>query len=376
MVKSIHKPALLKESIDLLNVTSGTYVDCTLGGGGHALEIGRRLKAEGGKVIGFDVDGEAIERFEQLLRDKGWKEQGKLFKKAKVEIGLVRENFAELKKGLKGFGISKVQGIVADLGVSSDQLDDASRGFSYMEDGPLDMRMDRNLKVTASDLVNGLYEKELTRLFKESDERYAKRIAKAIVNARRVGPIKTTLHLKQIIQKALPFEQEGRGFRHTSKKGGRIKDNRLKVCQSLRRTNPPKYRGAGQRRGSAYWKKPAMRVFQALRIAVNSELSSLQHLLPQALDALAAGPFDNLRLRSGRKLRVSSSTSLSEKGGRFVIISFHSGEDRIVKKFFKEQERLGKIEILTKKPIRPSSREIEENLRARSAKLRAYEKLK
>jgi 16S rRNA (cytosine1402-N4)-methyltransferase len=335
---SLHKSVLLKESIELLDVVKGTYVDATLGGGGHTLEIGRRLKAQGGKVISFDVDEEAIERFGKLLKQKGWNRKGKFFTKGGVEIGLVRENFANLTKELERLEISKVNGIIADLGMSSDQLEDASRGFSYLKDGPLDMRMDKSLKVTASDLVNGLYEKELIRLFQKSDERYARRIAKAIVSARKGRPIKTTLHLKQIIQKALPFEQEGRKHRSTSKMSGMIKVNRPSVCQSLRRNS------------KAYWKKPAMRVFQALRIAVNSELSSLQILLPQALEALAAGSC-------------------------FVVITFHSGEDRIVKNFFREQERLERIEILTKKPVVPSEKELKVNLRARSAKLRAFKKI-
>lgn len=360
MVKSIHKPVLLQESIDLLNVTSGTYVDCTLGGGGHSLEISSKLAARGGKVIGFDLDLEAIDRFEKLLKKEGWKKQGKLFQKGKVEIGLVRGNFSELKAGLESIGVSKVNGIIVDLGLSSDQIEDASRGFSYMKDCPLDMRMDRKLSVTAADLVNGLYESELIKLFKESDEKFAKRIAKAIVYSRKLRPIKTTLHLKQIIQKALPssqrwglrqaslpfpnigkarlpFEQEGRNYHQSDSLGGKTDDNKQASCQLLRREN------------KAYWIKPAMRVFQALRIAVNSELSSLHHLLPQALEALAAD-------------------------SRFVIISYHSGEDRIVKNFFKEHERLSKIEILTKKPIRPSQEEIENNIRARSAKLRAFKK--
>jgi 16S rRNA (cytosine1402-N4)-methyltransferase len=322
---SIHKPVLLKKSIELLNVKSGIYVDCTLGGGGHTLKIKEelRIKNEKGKIVCFDVDKEAIKRFEEYLVKNSWSKINSSFKKNKVEIILVNKNFEKLEETLVKLKIKRVDGIIADLGVSSDQLEDTKRGFSYSEDAPLDMRMDKRLEVKASDLVNGLYEKELANLFKGQDEVFAKRIARAIVEERTKKPIKTTLHLVNIIKEALPRK-------------GKIYANKGTFRQLSRRKEP-------------YWKKPVMRVFQALRIQVNSELSSLQNLLPQAFEALATG-------------------------SRFVIISFHSGEDRIVKSFFKEKERLGEAKILTKKPVRPSASEVRENSRARSARLRALEK--
>jgi 16S rRNA (cytosine1402-N4)-methyltransferase len=187
-------------------------------------------------------------------------------------------------------------------------------------DSPLDMRLDNRLNVTAADLVNGLYEKELVSLFRKSDERYAKRIAEAIIKERDEKPIKTTLHLVQTIKKALPLPYKGKQTAHKSIVG-------------------------------TYWQKPVMRVFQSLRIAVNSELSSLQHMLPQVVDTLAPGSL-------------------------FVIISFHSGEDRIIKHFFKKKESEGEIERVMKKPYRPGLEEIKSNPNARSAKLRAIRKIK
>lgn len=327
MFKSIHKPVLLKESIEFLDVKSGIYVDCTLGGGGHALEIVKKFQKSKGTVIGFDTDNEAIKTFESYLLKNSWDKTGSFFKKGKVKIVLINENFEKLIIKLNELKVDKVDGIVVDLGISSDQIEDSIRGFSYMKEGPLDMRMDKRLNVTAADLVNGLYKKELMNLFWEQDERHAKSIAQRIVEERKKRPIKTTLHLVKIIKKALPFKKEGRNNI----------SNKAKNCQL-------------SRQGRIYWIKPAMRVFQALRIAVNSELSSLRKMLPQALDTLAAGK-------------------------NIVIISFHSGEDRIVKRFFKEQSGLGKVKILTKRPVSPSSKEIYKNSRARSAKLRAFKKL-
>ncbi|MBU0975709.1 16S rRNA (cytosine(1402)-N(4))-methyltransferase RsmH, partial [Patescibacteria group bacterium] len=285
MVGSVHKPVLLKESLGLLKVKEGTYVDCTLGGGGYARSIISKLLALGGKIknsklICLDVDQEAVERFENWLEENDWQKATGVYKKDGITVILRNENFVKLKEVLDELGISEIHGIVADLGVSSDQLDGTQRGFSYSKEGPLDMRMDRRLGVTAEDLVNGLYENELSRIFEEQDERYAKRIARAIVYERAKRKVSSTKHLIQIIKNALPFK--------------------LKV----RKASKPSV--------GAYWTKPAMRVFQALRIAVNSELSSLQKMLPQALEALSAG---------------------KSSKGRCVIVTFHSGEDRIVKRF-------------------------------------------
>jgi len=321
--KSIHKSVLLKESIDFLNIKpNGIYVDCTLGGGGHTLEIVKRLKDKG-KVICFDIDKESINRFDKYLVKDNWNKDKEKYFKNNVEIILINKNFENIKEYLNQLNLMSVNGVIVDLGVSSDQLENKKRGFSYTKDGPLDMRMDLNLKVKAEDLINGLYEKELEKLFKEQDEKYAKRIAKAIIYERKKQYIDTTLHLVKIIKYAIPKVRFGRHYR----------SNNTDV--------------------SYYWIKPVMRVFQALRIAVNSELSSLRNMLPQALETLASGP----------------------TSGRLVVITFHSGEDRIVKKTFKEWENEGKVKILTKQLVRPDVDEIRNNLRARSAKLRCIEKL-
>lgn len=321
MEKTVHRSVLLQDSISFLNIKSGIYIDCTLGGGGYTLLVQKKLQEKGGgTIVAFDLDRESINRFKNLLSAEEWVQKGDgSFLKGKVEIILVHSNFSELAKELAHLQLKDILGIVADLGVSSDQIDNPERGFSYMHEGPLDMRMDERLGVKAQDLVNGLYENELKRLFWESDERFGARIAREIVEERSRSKITTTSHLIKIIRKALPY-----------KKGMSTLSNRSAV--------------------GTYWIKPAMRVFQALRIAVNSELSSLQVLLPQALETLKAG-------------------------GRFVVVTFHSGEDRIVKDFFKEKKRIGKIKVLTEKPILPGEEEIRENNRARSAKLRAFEKL-
>ncbi|MDD3647886.1 MAG: 16S rRNA (cytosine(1402)-N(4))-methyltransferase RsmH [Candidatus Dojkabacteria bacterium] len=331
MVGSVHKPVLLKESLELLNVKEGgIYIDCTLGGGGYAKGIISKLLAKGepasggksknSRLLCFDTDGEAIDRFKSWLLANNWKRSNDDFKKNGVEVILKNINFENLGEVLDELEIESVQGIVADLGVSSDQLDEAERGFSYSKEGPLDMRMDRRLGVTAEDLLVVLPEKELERIFKEQDERFAGRIARLISEERKRRKIQSTKHLIQIIKNALPFRK--------------------------------KVRKAGKPSVCAYWTKSAMRVFQALRIAVNSELSSLQKMLPQALEALSAD---------------------KTQGGRFVVVTFHSGEDRIVKNFIKENK--DKIRLLTDKYITPSDQEKDRNLRSRSAKLRAFEKL-
>ncbi len=319
MKKTIHESVLLKESVDSLEIKKeGIYVDCTLGGGGHTLEIAKRLGEKGGgRIVAFDVDQNAIKRFAKFLEEKGWIRRDNLFQKEKVEIVLLNKNFTELKAALKEIEIKKIDGLLADLGLSSDQLEDKARGFSYKEDGPLDMRMDKRLKVTAADLVNGLYKSELEKMFRENDEKFAKRIASALVRERYKKPIKTTQHLIQTIQKALPTRFGNAG-------------------------NKPSVR--------AYLQKPVMRVFQALRIRVNSELNSLHKMLPQALETLRAG-------------------------GKIVIISFHSGEDRIVKNFFKKSEKNGQLEIVTKSPMEPSDDEKKRNPRSSSAKMRIAKKM-
>lgn len=290
-----HRPVLLKEVIDYLKVEKGEkYIDATLGGGGHAEAI---LK-QGGRVLGIDCDPEALKAAKNHLvsacplGDKfSWR--------------LARGNFSHSKNIATKFGFSRVAGVLFDLGVSSYQLAKSTRGFSFEREGPLDMRADPNLKVTAADLVNSLNKGELHELFtKLGQEHYSRRLAEAICRARRLRPIQTTTRLVRIIDEALPRKRD-----------------RL---------------------------HPATRSFLALRIAVNDELNNLKEALPQAMELL-------------------------KPGGRLVVISFHSGEDRIAKRFFKEVEPR-KIKILTKKPIRPSVEEIKRNPHSRSAKLRAVEK--
>ena len=306
--KIFHIPVLLKEVLDGLRVQKGKkYIDATLGGGGHTFEILKR----GGKVLGTDIDEEAIEYVKLEVRSK----------KLKVRIGkdlvLVRGNFRDIGEIARRQGFEKVSGILFDLGVSLHQLTTAERGFSFLRDGPLDMRMDPSThstssgqagsglpSATAADLVNGLYKHELTNLFQRyGEEQLARKLAHAICRARKVKRITTTGELARIVE--------------TVKKSyGRM--------------------------------HPATQVFQAIRIAVNDELGSLEEALPQAIDLL-------------------------EMGGWIGVISFHSLEDRIVKNFFKEQ---GEYNMVTKKPIIADKKEMRENPRARSAKLRIYGKEK
>lgn len=284
-----HTPVLLQEVIKGLNVQPGKkYIDATLGGGGHAFEILKR----GGKVLGIDVDEEAIEYVKSRIQSANWRIRiGK-------DVVLIRGNFRDVSEIAKEHGFDSVAGVLFDLGVSSHQLKTQERGFSFQEDAPLDMRMDKTLTIKASDLVNGLYENELARLFEKlGEEKWALGIARAICRARALRRIETTGELAQIIES--------------------VKKAKARV-------------------------HPATKVFQALRIAVNDELGSLEKALPQALE-------------------------LIENRGRIAVISFHSLEDRIVKHFFGKH-------ALTKKPIVATNEEITQNPRARSAKLRVYEK--
>ncbi len=292
-----HTPVLLKEVISFLAIKPGErYIDATVGGGGHTLAI---LKA-GGRVLGFDCDQEAIE-----YTRKKWEEEAG---NQQPGLTLIKENFVHLGEVAIRSGFRNVAGILLDLGVSSHQLVMAKRGFSFKTSAPLDMRMDQDLAVTAADLINGLNEGELDELFKKYSEEYHSRtIARAIVRARTLKPVRTCDELAEIVSRV----RRGRG-----------RFDRI---------------------------HPATRVFQALRIAVNDELNNLKEVLPQATDLL-------------------------KNGGRLVVISFHSLEDRIVKNFFKEGKQEEKLKILTEKPIRPTLEEISVNPRSRSAKLRVAEK--
>ena len=306
-----HKSVLLQECIDALNIRpDGIYLDGTLGGAGHSSQIARRL-TEGGRLIGVDRDRTALAAAKERLAPYA------------DRVTLVHSNFAEIDAILDSLGIPAVDGMLFDLGVSSPQLDDASRGFSYMADAPLDMRMDKDDALTAGEVVNTWPQGELRRiLYDYGEERYAPQIAAAICRAREKAPIETTLELVDIIRSAMP-------------------------AQALREKQ-----------------HPAKRSFQAIRIAVNDELGEL----PPMLDAAE----ENLK-----------------RGGRLAVITFHSLEDRIVKRKFQELAqgcicppefpvcvcgRTPKIRLVTRKPIVSGEKELAENPRARSAKLRVAEK--
>lgn len=308
-----HKPVLLEECIDSLNIDkNGIYIDGTLGGAGHSSEIIRRL--DKGTLIGIDQDRDAIraagERLGPLKHDAG--------------LILINGNFRRMGKLVAQHGIETVDGILLDIGVSSYQLDEAKRGFSYMQDAPLDMRMDARCSLNAADIVNTYDEKEIARIIRDyGEEKWAARIASFIVEAREAKRIETTGQLADIIKAAIPA--------------------------AARREGP----------------HPAKRTFQALRIAVNDELAALREALEEAVKLL-------------------------RPGGRLSIITFHSLEDRIVKTEFQRREKpctcppsfpvcvCGKVpelKVLTKKPILPTEKEVRENPRSRSAKLRTAEKL-
>lgn len=297
-MSEFHRSVLLQEAVDLLKVRAGgKYIDATLGGGGHGFKV---LK-QGGLLLGIDQDIDAIEFVERR-----WKIESRKWNIKEERLRLVRGNFKDLEKIARENGFEKVSGVLFDLGVSSHQFDEAERGFSFAKEGPLDMRMSKDLKVTAKDLVNGLTKQELEELFTRfGEERFARKIADSIVKARAEKQITTTAELAEIVKKSV-------------------------------------YR-------SIYDVHPATRVFQALRIAVNDELNVLYDALPQAV----------------RLLR---------DGGRLVVISFHSLEDRIVKQVFLQFAEKGYGSVLSKKPIVPSVEEIKQNPRSRSAKLRVFER--
>ncbi len=294
-MEEYHVPVMLEEALENLNIKpDGVYVDCTLGGGGHSLAIAKLL-SEKGTLISLDWDDDALAHVEKLKETESFKSNWIL----------VKSNFSKLAKVLEEKEFEKVDGILFDLGVSSHQLDEGERGFSYRMEAELDMRMDKDLSVKAVDLVNALYAKELERLLRVyGEEPFARKIAIAIAKAREIKRIKTTSELLNVIQKVVPFK--------------------------VRR-------------------KTAMRVFQALRIAVNDEINNLSSGLPQALESLASG-------------------------GRCVVISFHSLEDRIAKDVFRECEENGLGIRVTSKPILPTEEEISRNPRSRSAKIRVFEK--
>ena len=306
-----HKSVLLNETIEGLNIKpDGIYVDGTLGGGGHAYEVCRRL-GEKGSIIGIDQDEAAIEAASVRLKDFGEK------------VTIIRSNYCDMKSKLHELGIDKVDGIVLDLGVSSYQLDTAERGFSYREDAPLDMRMDRRQKMTARDIVNDYTEADLYRVIRDyGEDKFAKNIAKHIVQARAVKPVETTAELSEIIRASIPMKFQ--------KKSGH----------------------------------PAKRTFQAIRIELNRELDVLRDSLDDMIDLL----------NPGGRLCIITFHSLED---RIVKSAFRKNENPCTcppdfpvcvcgKK--------SKGKVITRKPILPSETEMEENPRSKSAKLRIFER--
>ena len=306
-----HVSVLLDECIEGLNIKpDGVYVDGTLGGAGHSSQIAKRLTT--GMLIGIDRDPVALAAAGERLAPYG------------DRVKLVHSNFCEIKQVLQDLNIEGVDGILLDLGVSSPQLDDGSRGFSYMADAPLDMRMNNEDPLTAAVVVNTWSQEELKRiLYDYGEERYAPRIAAAICRRREEKPIETTLELVDIIRSAMP-------------------------AQALREKQ-----------------HPAKRSFQAIRIAVNDELGSVEQVMRDAIPCL-------------------------NPGGRLAIITFHSLEDRIVKNGMADAAKgctcppnfpvcvcgkKPKVKLISRKPIVSGQEELDRNPRARSAKLRVCEKL-
>ena len=306
-----HKSVLLEETIAYLNIRpDGIYADGTLGGGGHASEVLKRL-GPSGRYIGIDQDADALAAAGERLKPFG------------DRVTIVRDNYENMGAVLKKLGISQVDGILLDLGVSSYQLDTPERGFSYKTDTVLDMRMDQRQRITAKDIVNGYSESELYRIIRDyGEDKFARNIAKHIAAAREKKSIETTGQLVEIIREAVPAKAQMTGGH------------------------------------------PAKKTFQAIRIELNRELDVLNHSIDQMIGLL-------------------------KPGGRFCIITFHSLEDRIVKNSFRRNENpctcppnfpvcvCGKVSrgrVVTKKPVLPGEEELTENKRAKSAKLRVFER--
>ena len=303
-----HTTVLMEETVaGCVNNPDGIYVDGTFGRGGHSRCLLSKL-SEKGRLIGFDKDPLAIASGKQLMEED-------------ARFQIVQSSFADMKDELARLGIQKVSGILLDLGMSSPQIDDAERGFSFMKDGPLDMRMNPDAGISASEWVMTMPEAEIARVLKEyGEERFAKRMARAIVNARQEEPMTRTLQLANLVKEANPAWEKH--------------------------------------------KHPATRAFQAIRIAVNNELTDLERVLDDSIDLL-------------------------ESGGRLAVISFHSLEDRMVKRFIRRQEQGKQLpkglpitdDMLDRKmkklgkAIKPGKDEVNTNARARSAVLRVAERL-
>lgn len=296
----IHETVLLKETVNGLNLKKGDFVfDGTLGGGGHSVYIAENF-GQTVKIIAVDRDSEALVRAETRL------------KKAKANYSLKLSDYRKINEVLDELGIKEIQGIILDLGLSSNQLDESGRGFSFKNNEPLFMTFtapNENPQITAQTVLNMWSEQTLADIiYGYADERYAKRIAKKIIESRVKKEIKTTNDLIEIISQAVPFS---------------YKKNKIHF---------------------------ATKTFQAIRMAVNDELGSLSEGLQKGFDRLSVG-------------------------GRMSVISFHSGEDRIVKNFFRDMHKNQKAILINKKPIIASEEEIKKNPRSRSAKLRIIEKI-
>ena len=309
-----HQPVLLEETIKNLNIKpDGVYVDGTLGGAGHAYEICQRLSKKG-RFIGIDQDTDALQAAQQKLQ---------VFD-GKVQINCIKNNYCQIKSVFDQLGIKKADGILLDIGVSSYQLDTLERGFTYKENAPLDMRMDRDSLLSARNVINEYDEQKLFQIIRDyGEERFAQNIAKHIRIAREKKEIETTEELAEIIKAAIPAKMRTEGGH------------------------------------------PAKRTFQAIRIEVNKELEVLETSINSMIDLL-------------------------NDRGRLCIITFHSLEDRIVKNKFRENEnpcicprnfpicvcgRKSKGKVITRKPIVPGEKEILENKRSKSSKLRVFEKM-
>ena len=306
-----HVSVLLNESIENLNIKpDGIYVDGTMGGAGHSLEIAKRLSKKG-ILIGIDRDEEALEVARERLKEFN-------------NVRYIHDNHDNIYEIIKELELDGVDGILLDLGVSSYQIDEKTRGFTYMDDGPLDMRMDKSQELTAEYIVNNYKEQELARIiFEYGEEKFSKKIAKNICECRKNKKIETTTELVKIIERSIP---------------GKFREKNS---------------------------HPAKRTFQAIRIEVNNEIEPLYNTIKNSINAL-------------------------NSKGRLCVITFHSLEDRMVKKAYVDAEgkctcpkdlpycvcgnvSLGKI--ITKKPILPTEKEMQENSRSRSAKLRVFEKI-
>lgn len=290
-MNAIHQPVLLREVIEFLKIRpEGNYIDATVGTGGHAIEIARRLTT--GKLLGIDKDPRALEIAQERLRPY------------QRNVVLVHSSFARIAEIREGLSLGKAQGVLADLGVSTLQLDAPERGFSFQRAGPLDMRMDSDQPTTAAEIANQWDEERLADLlYHYGEERNSRKIARAIVRAR---PLRDTLHLATVVAGA----------------------QRAKGRQKLH---------------------PATKTFLALRIAVNRELEELEQFLTRAPATLLPG-------------------------GRMLVLSYHSLEDRIVKRKFRELAAAGTLKLITKKVVRPTEAEVRANPRARSARMRVAEK--